>query len=306
MKVSKIFASFAAAAVAASAMAISAFAADPVTVTLDENYLGDWKASSGIAREEFDKFDGDVKVVLTVQTENVKDGNSYLLKPMDIDKSWDAITSSLTTEKGVCKPDGFMQVKADQTEVEFVVPASVKNDLWNTGLAFQCSNVTVKSATLSDGAPENEFTIVTDEQTNDYCAGKYDPFAAPAETEAEGDTEAAEAEATEAVEEDTEAVEEDTEAAEDDAEAVEEDAEPVVEEVEPVEEDAAPVVEEDAEPVAEVVEAAPVETEAAPAETVAAPATTETAPVKTGNTAAATIAVVMVAAGAAALISKRK
>lgn len=301
MKVSKIFASFAAAAVAASAMAISAFAADPVTVTLDENYLGDWKASSGIAREEFDKFDGDVKVVLTVQTENVKDGNSYILKPMDIDKSWDPITSSLTTEKGVCKPDGFMQVKADQTEVEFVVPASVKNDLWNTGLAFQCSNVTVKSATLSDGAPENEFTIVEDADTPDYCAGKFDPFAAPAETEAEaeGDAEATEAEATEAVEEDTEA-------AEDDAEAVEEDAEPVAEEVEPVEEDAAPVVEEDAEPVAEVVEAAPVETEAAPAETVAAPATTETAPVKTGNTAAATIAVVMVAAGAAALISKRK
>lgn len=304
MKVSKIFASFAAAAVAASAMAISAFAADPVTVTLDENYLGDWKASSGIAREEFDKFDGDVKVVLTVQTENVKDGNSYLLKPMDIDKSWDAITSSLTTEKGVCKPDGFMQVKADQTEVEFVVPASVKNDLWNTGLAFQCSNVTVKSATLSDGAPENEFTIVTDEQTNDYCAGKYDPFAAPAETEAETEAEA-EGDA-ETVDEDVEAVDEDTEAVDEDTEAVEEDAEPAVEEVEPVEEDAAPVVEEDAEPVAEVVEAAPVETEAAPEVVETAPATTETAPVKTGNTAAATIAVVMVAAGAAALISKRK
>lgn len=297
MKVSKIFASFAAAAVAASAMAISAFAADPVTVTLDENYLGDWKASSGIAREEFDKFDGDVKVVLTVQTENVKDGNSYILKPMDIDKSWDPITSSLTTEKGVCKPDGFMQVKADQTEVEFVVPASVKNDLWNTGLAFQCSNVTVKSATLSDGAPENEFTIVEDADTPDYCAGKFDPFAAPAETEAETEAEA---------EGDAETVDEDVEAVDEDTEAVEEDAEPVAEEVEPVEEDAAPVVEEDAEPVAEVVEAAPVETEAAPAETVAAPATTETAPVKTGNTAAATIAVVMVAAGAAAFISKRK
>lgn len=189
MKVSKIVASLAAAAVAASAMAFSAFAADPVTVTLDENYLGDWKASSGIAREEFDKFEGDVKVVLTVKPENVKDGNSYLLKPMDIDKSWDAITSSLTTEKGVCKPDGFMQVKADQTELEFVVPASVKNDLWNTGLAFQCSNVTVKSATLSDGSPENEFTIVTDEDTVAYCAGEFDPFAAAAEPEAAAEEE---------------------------------------------------------------------------------------------------------------------
>lgn len=294
MKVSKIFASVAAAAVAASAMAFSAFAADPVTVTLDENYLGDWKASSGIAREEFDKFEGDVKVVLTVKTENVKDGNSYLLKPMDIDKSWDAITSSLTTEKGVCKPDGFMQVKADQTEVEFVVPASVKNDLWNTGLAFQCSNVTVKSATLSDGAPENEFTIVTDEQTNDYCAGKYDPFAAPAEeetTEGEGDAEAAEDEGD--VEEDTAAEEEELP----DEDVVEEDAPEVVE-------DAVPEVVEEAEPVV-LPETAPVvvETEAV-AET--APATAETAPVKTGNTAAAAIAVVMVAAGAAAVVSKRK
>ncbi len=189
MKIFKVAASLAAAAVAASAMAFSVFAADPVTVTLDENYLGDWKASSGIAREEFDKFDGDVKVVLTVKPENVKDGNSYILKPMDIDKSWDAITASLTTEKGVCKPDGFIQVKADQTEIEFVVPASVKNDLWNTGIAFQCSNVTVKSATLSDGSAENEWTYVSDADTPDYCAGRFDPFAASAEAE-ETDAEA--------------------------------------------------------------------------------------------------------------------
>ena len=294
MKISKILASLAAAAVAASAMAFSAFAADPVTVTLDENYLGDWKASSGIAREEFDKFDGDVKVVLTVKPENVKDGNSYILKPMDIDKSWDAITSSLTTEKGVCKPDGFIQVKADQTEVEFVVPASVKNDLWNTGLAFQCSNITVKSATLSDGSPENEWTYVSDADTPDYCAGRFDPFAAPAETEAESDE--TEAEATE--EEDTEAEVVDAEV----DEVVEDDADLAVEEDDVVEE-AAPVAEPVAEP--EVVEEVTL-TEAVVVETAPAADTTATAPVKTGNVAAVSIAFVMVAAGAAAVASKRK
>lgn len=54
-------------------------------------------------------------------------------------------------------------------------------------------------------------------------------------------------------------------------------------------------------------EAAPAEDEAAADEVTEAPAAdTTTAPAATGNTAAATIAVVMVAAGAAALISKRK
>ncbi|MDE6592398.1 MAG: hypothetical protein K2K57_04960 [Oscillospiraceae bacterium] len=293
MKFSKIIASLAAAAVAASAMAFSAFAADPVTVTLDENYLGDWKASSGIAREEFDKFEGDVKVVLTVKPENVKDGNSYILKPMDIDKSWDAITASLTTEKGVCKPDGFIQVKADQTEVEFVVPASVKNDLWNTGLAFQCSNVTVKSATLSDGSAENEWTYVSDADTPDYCAGRFDPFAAPAEPEeTEAEPEETEAEVTEA--EATEA--EDDELVEDDAD-VDVDFDDVVEAAEPE-------VVEAAEPAPEVQPVA--ETAAAVVETAPAADTTATAPVKTGNVAAVSIAFVMVAAGAAAVVSKRK
>lgn len=296
MKVSKIIASLAAAAVAASAMAFSAFAADPVTVTLDDNYLGDWKLSSGIKREEFDKFDGDVKVVLTVKTEKVKE-NQYLIKPCDSDKGWDAITFSLTTDKGVCKPDGFMQVKKDQTEVEFVVPASVKNDLWNNGIAFQAYGVTVKSATLSDGSAENDWTIVSDKDTVAYCAGEFDPFAAPAETEAE--PEETDAEVTEADETDAEVVEaddEDVEVDDDDTFAVEDDD--VVEEAAPV----APVAEPEAAP-----EVQPVaETAAAVVETAPAADTTATAPVKTGNAAAVSIAFVMVAAGAAAVVSKRK
>lgn len=293
MKISKILASFAAAAVAATAMAVSVFAADPVTVTLDENYMGDWKLSAGIKREEFDKFDGDVKVVVTVQTEKVKE-NQYVIKPCDSDKGWDAITASLTTDKGVCKPDGFIIVKKDQTEVEFVVPASVKNDLWNNGIAFQAYGVTVKSATLSDGSAENDWTYVSDKDTVAYCAGEFDPFAAPAETEAE--PEETEAEVTEADETDAEVVEaddEDVEVDEDDTFAVEADG--VVEEAAPV---AQPEVVEEVQPVAE--------TAAAVAPTAPAADTTATAPVKTGNAAAVSIAFVMVAAGAAAVVSKRK
>ena len=81
-----------------------------------------------------------------------------------------------------------------------------------------------------------------------------------------------------------------------------------VEETEAPAEEAAEEAPAEEEAVEEAVEeAAPAETEAAPAETEAAPAAdTTTAPAATGNTAAATIAVVMVAAGAAALVSKRK
>ena len=91
---------------------------------------------------------------------------------------------------------------------------------------------------------------------------------------------------------------EDTAAAEEEAPAEEaaEETEAEVAEEAPAEE-----VAEEAE-TEEVVE----ETEAAPAEPEAPAADTTTAPAATGNTAAATIAVVMVAAGAAALVSKRK
>lgn len=72
----------------------------------------------------------------------------------------------------------------------------------------------------------------------------------------------------------------------------------------PAEEEEAPAEAEEAE---ETVEAAPAETEAA-APAVEAPVadTPATVPAATGNTSAAAVAVVMVAAGAAALVSKRK
>ena len=93
MKMTKVVSVAAAAAMALSMTAVVSYA--DTTVTLDSTYTGDWSRSAGIEKSAFDGFTGDVKVVLTVEAVNVKDGNSYIIKPMDIDKGWDAITSSL-------------------------------------------------------------------------------------------------------------------------------------------------------------------------------------------------------------------
>lgn len=170
MKMKKILASVAAAALAVSTLAISAFAAEPVTVKLDDGYMGDWAQAGIIKKENFDKFEGDVKVVLTVEATNVADGNAYLLKPMEADKGWDAVTSQLTTSKESAKPDGFIAIHYDQTEVEFVVPSAMRADMWDGGISFQVNNVIIKSAVLSDGAAESAFGVVEEADTANYCA----------------------------------------------------------------------------------------------------------------------------------------
>ena len=83
--------------------------------------------------------------------------------------------------------------------------------------------------------------------------------------------------------------------------------EAAAEETEAAVEETEAAVEEEAAEEEVVEEAAPAETEAAPAVTEAPAAdTAATAPAATGNASAAAVAVVMVAAGAAAVISKRK
>lgn len=296
MNFKKIISAVAAAAVAVTTMAVSAFAID-----LDSEYVGDWGRTAGIAKTEFDKFEGDVKVVLTVEAVNVKDGNSYILKPMNVDKSWDAITSSLTAEKAVAKPDGFMQIRYDQTELEFVVPKEVKDELWDGGLAFQVNNVIVKSAVLSDGAPENPLTIVTDADTVAYCAGTFDPWAvaeeAPAEDEATADAEEAEDTADE-----TDVAEDD---AADEADVAEDDA---ADEADVAEDDAADEADEVdvAEDTAEDVEDDAADEVAVDNTAVDTTADSTTTPVQTGNVSAAVILSVMAVAGAAAVAAKRK
>ncbi|MBD5139835.1 MAG: hypothetical protein HDT25_00220 [Ruminococcus sp.] len=248
-------------------------AAPAVTVELDAEYPGDWGAGKCISKSDLEAIGGDVKVVLTVEASNISDDSSYVFRPMDYDNSWTGVTDKLTAEQAAAKPDGMMQVKKDQTTVEFVVPADVVASLGASGLGFQVNNVTIKSAEISAGAPENPLATVEDADTPAYCNGTFEPEwpkAAPA-----------------AVEETT------APAAEEAPEAEEAEDEDVDVDVEPEEE------EEEAEPVAET-EAPAVEEAPAPAveNATAAPAT--------GNTAAASIVAVMAVAGVAAIAAKKR
>lgn len=273
MKIQKMLAGFVAAAMAVATMAVSAFATN---VAMDAEYPGAWGCSAAIPKADLEAIGGDVQVTLNI-TPKVLVKDQAVLKPITVGDSWIAVETGLTSDTDVRKPDGFIVVKKSATTVQFVIDSDAIASLTDNGLQFQVYNVTINSADLEAGSPVGDFKTIDDKFAKDYTNEDktYEelyPDSVAAETEAE--TEAAVEETAEEAVEETEAAVEETEAP----------AEEVVEET----------------------EAAVEETEAAPAETEAPAADTTTAPAATGNTAAATIAVVMVAAGAAALVSKRK
>ena len=185
MNFKKIVAAVAAAAVAVTTMAVSAFAFE-----MDSEYTGGWSASKTIPKSEFAAIGGDVKVVLTVERKPplVGDGN-YLLKPMNICSSWDAITSQLTSDTAIAKGDGFIVVPNGVTTIEFVVPQAVweafvpyadEEGDGSAGLAFQVNDVIIKNADLSAGAPQGEFKIVSEEESADLMKNGLPADSAPA------------------------------------------------------------------------------------------------------------------------------
>ena len=169
MKLKKIVAAIAAAAMAVTMTAVNTFA-----LSVGE-YPGDWGATSVIPKSEFAAIGGDVKVVLDVEHKAPLAGDiNALLKPMNICVSWDQLTwTGLTSDTAYAKGDGFIVVPKDVTTVEFVVPESV----WSTfvdyeggeseqaGMAFQVCHVNIKNVTLSAGAPEGEFKQVSEEES---------------------------------------------------------------------------------------------------------------------------------------------
>ena len=202
MKIKKIVAAIAAAAMAVSMTAVNAFAA----VTFGE-YPGDWGATTVIPKAEFAAIGGDVKVVLDVEQKKPLIGDvNALLKPMNICVSWDQITfTGLTSDTAYAKGDGFIVVPKDCTTIEFVVPESV----WSTfvdyeggeseqaGMAFQVCHVNIKSATLSAGAAQGEFKQVTEEESAELMK----TGSLPAADEAPAEEATEEAPAEEATEE---------------------------------------------------------------------------------------------------------
>lgn len=189
MKIKKIVAAIAAAAMAVSMVAVNAFAA---TVQMDSEYPGGWSASKGIPKAEFEAIGGDVKVVLTVETKEPLVGtHNHLAKPMNMCVSWDAITDGLTSDTAIRKSDGFFVFAEGQTSLEFVVPESVwsefkgyvddeGNEDESAGLYFQVNDVIIKSAELSAGSPQGAITTVSEDESAQVMDGTYAGAAAPA------------------------------------------------------------------------------------------------------------------------------
>ena len=286
MNMKKLVSGAVAGAMAMSMCAVSAFAA---TVEMDSEYPGSWAASKCIPKTELEAIGGDIKITLTVETRNLANtADQFLIRPMDYDNGWADMTPECTSDSVIAKVDGMFCIPEEATTVEFVLNGSAVAGMGDSGLSFQVQNVTIKSAELEAGSPQGELPRVSDADGKDYCFGRttYEELtggAASDDASAEEDT---------SVEEDA-SVEEDTSAQED--VSVQDDNE---------DEDTLADTAEDT----SAQEAAPAVTEAA-AETEAAPqgdTAAATTPVKTGNTAAATIAVVMIGAGAAAALSRKR
>ena len=200
MKLKRIIAAMAAAAVAVSTLAVSAFAS---TVTLNSEYTGGWSQSALIPKSEFEAIGGDVKVVLEVERHDplVGDGN-YLLKAMNAAESWDEITSQFTSDTAIRKGDGFIVVGKDVTSVEFVVPEATwqsfhgyindgVEDETSSGLSFQVNDVIIKSAELSAGSAEGEFTVVDEAMSAEIMKNGVSALGETADEAAADDTAAA-------------------------------------------------------------------------------------------------------------------
>ena len=169
MKIKKILAAVAAAAMAISMVAINAFA---TTIELDSEYPGAWASSKNIPKSELEAIGGDVKVVLTVEVKEPLIGeHNHLAKPMDV--NWNQVTDRLTSDTMIAKADGFMVFAEGQTSVDFVIPADLIAELDDNGLAFQVSDVIIKSAelTLADG-PAAEIRRVDESQSAEIMTGK--------------------------------------------------------------------------------------------------------------------------------------
>ncbi len=188
MKLKKIVAAVAAAAVAVSMMAVSAFAA---TVEIDSEYPGSWTSSGkGIKKADLEAVGGDVKIVLTVETRNLANtADQFLVNPIDYDNGWVSQTvDHITSDTITAKTDGWICVRESDTTLEFVLAQDAIAALGDDGLCFSVQNVIVKSAdySLADG-PQGALNLVDDAAGKAYCFSSADDAAAPAE-EAAADT----------------------------------------------------------------------------------------------------------------------
>lgn len=181
MNFKKIAAAIAAAAVAVSMTAINAFAA---TVEIDSEYPGSWTSSGkGITKADLQAVGGDVKIVLTVETQNPYGlADQFLVNPIDYDNGWVSQTDYCTSDTITAKTDGWICVRESDTTLEFVYSADAIDALGDDGLCFSVQNVLVKSADYELSDKQGEIKRVSDAEGKEYCFSE-----APAAEEAPAD-----------------------------------------------------------------------------------------------------------------------
>lgn len=171
MSIKKLIAAVAAGAMALSITAIGAFAA---TVEIDTENPGAWSSSGkGITKADLEAVGGDVKIVLTVETQNPYGlADQYLVNPIDYDNGWISQTDFCTSDTAVAKTDGWICVPEGSTTVEFVLSADAIPALGDSGLCFSNDNVLIKSADYELSEPQAEIVRVDDATGKAYCFGE--------------------------------------------------------------------------------------------------------------------------------------
>ncbi|MGN0696284.1 MAG: hypothetical protein ACI4J5_05915 [Oscillospiraceae bacterium] len=181
MSIKKIIAAIAAGAMALTISAVGAFAE---TVEIDAENPGQWSSSgAGIKKADLEAVGGDVRIVLTVETQDPYGlADQFLVNPIDYDNGWKSQTDFCTSDTAVAKTDGWICVPQDATTIEFVLSADAIPDLGDDGLCFSNCNVLIKSADYELGEPQAEMVRVSDADGKAYCFGEYTVEGAAEET----------------------------------------------------------------------------------------------------------------------------
>lgn len=184
MSIKKIVAAIAAGAMALTISAVSVFAE---TVEIDAENPGQWSSSGkGITKEQLEAVGGDVRIVLSVETQDPYGlADQFLVNPIDYDNGWVSQTDYCTSDTAVAKTDGWICVPQDATTIEFVLSADAIPALGDSGLCFSNCNVLIKSADYELGEPQAEMVRVSDADGKAYCFGEYTVEGAAEEPAAE-------------------------------------------------------------------------------------------------------------------------
>ncbi|MBO6301850.1 MAG: hypothetical protein J6N15_05390 [Ruminiclostridium sp.] len=147
MKLKKILAAAAAAAIAVSALAVNAVAYD-----LNKDLKIGWSVSTTVPAEEFEEATPDSVWTLTFTVDETlaeKDGHNYwCVKPMINDTGWPFIDTLVGP--GLSEGKDSYPVEVGQTEMKFTIPAEELEHLQTAGMAFMGHGVTLGTLTFSN------------------------------------------------------------------------------------------------------------------------------------------------------------